>query len=92
MLGQEDLLEKETATHSSFLAWEISWTEEPDGLQSIGHRVRHDLVSKPPPTLIPSTSERNCIWITFLCVWKKKKTSKKKRKEQLSVAVHICAN
>ena len=35
-LGQEDLLEKEMATHSSILAWEIAWTEEPDGLQSIG--------------------------------------------------------
>ena len=35
-LGQEDPLEKEMATHSSILAWEISWTEEPGGLQSIG--------------------------------------------------------
>ena len=31
-LGPEDPLEKETATHSSILAWEIPWTEEPDGL------------------------------------------------------------
>ena len=31
-LGQEDLLEKEMATHSGILAWEIPWTEEPDGL------------------------------------------------------------
>ena len=31
-LGQEDPLEKEIATHSSILAWEISWTEEPGGL------------------------------------------------------------
>ena len=30
--GQEDPLEKETATHSNILAWEIPWTEEPDGL------------------------------------------------------------
>ena len=30
-LGQEDPLEKEMATHSSILAWEISWTEEPGG-------------------------------------------------------------
>ena len=30
-LGQEGLLEKETATHSSILAWEIPWTEEPGG-------------------------------------------------------------
>ena len=33
-LGQEDPLEKEMATHSSILAWEISWTEEPGGLLS----------------------------------------------------------
>ena len=39
----EDPLEKEMATHSSILAWKISWTEEPGGLQSIGsQRVRHD--------------------------------------------------
>ena len=31
-LGQKDPLEKETATHSSILAWEIPWTEEPGGL------------------------------------------------------------
>ena len=42
-LGQEDPLEKEMATHSSILAWEIPWTEEPDGLQSMGsQRVGHD--------------------------------------------------
>ena len=35
-LGQEDPLEKEMATHSSILAWEISWTEEPCGLQLMG--------------------------------------------------------
>ena len=35
-LDQEDLLEKEMATHSSILAWEIPWTEEPGGLQSTG--------------------------------------------------------
>jgi len=34
-LGQEDPLEKDTATHSSILAWEIPWTEEPSGLQSM---------------------------------------------------------
>ena len=35
-LGQEDLLEEEMATHSIILAWEIPWSEEPGGLQSIG--------------------------------------------------------
>ena len=35
-LGQEDPLEEEMATHSSILAWEILWAEEPGGLQSMG--------------------------------------------------------
>ena len=35
-LGREDPLEKEMATHSSILAWEIPWTEAPGGLQSMG--------------------------------------------------------
>ena len=42
-LGREDPLENGIATHSSILAWEIPWTEEPRGLQSIGsQRVRYD--------------------------------------------------
>ena len=42
-LGQENSLGKEMATHSSILAWEIPWTEEPGGLQSMGsQRVRHN--------------------------------------------------
>ena len=46
-LGWEDPLEKEMATHSSFLAWKIPWTEVPGGLQSMGlQRVRHDLAPK----------------------------------------------
>ena len=41
--GWEDPLEKEMATHSSILAWKISWTEEPGGLQSMGsQRIGHD--------------------------------------------------
>ena len=35
-LSQEDPLEEEMATHSSILTWEIAWTEEPGGLQSMG--------------------------------------------------------
>ena len=43
LLDQEDPPEKETATHSSILAWEIPWIEEPGGLQSMGsQRVGHD--------------------------------------------------
>ena len=41
-LGQEDPLEKETATHFSIPAWKIPWIEEPGRLQSMGsQRVRH---------------------------------------------------
>ena len=46
-LGQEYPLKKDMATHSSILAWKISWTEEPGRIQSMGlPRVRHDLVTK----------------------------------------------
>ena len=42
-LGREDPLEKEMATHSSILAWEIPRTEEPGGLQYMGsQRIGHD--------------------------------------------------
>ena len=42
-LGQEDPLEKEMATHSSTVAWKISWTEEPGRLQYMGsQRVGHN--------------------------------------------------
>ena len=43
LLGQEDPLEEGMATLSTALAWRISWTEEPEELQSIGsQRVRHN--------------------------------------------------
>ena len=46
-LGQEDPLEKEMAAHSSILAWEIPWTEEPGKLQSMwSHKVGHNLATK----------------------------------------------
>ena len=47
LLGGDDPLEKEMATHSSILAWEIPWTEEPGELQSVvSQRVGHNLVTK----------------------------------------------
>ena len=53
-LGWEDPLQKDTATHSSILAWRVPWTEEPSGLQSTAsQRVGHywsDL-ALPGPTL-----------------------------------------
>ena len=46
-LGWEDPLQKEMATHSSILAWEIPWTEEPGGLQSMeSQRVGYDLATE----------------------------------------------
>jgi len=42
-LGQEHPLDEAMATHFNILAWEIPWTEEPGGLQSLGsQRARHD--------------------------------------------------
>ena len=44
---QEDPLEREMATHSSILTWEIPWTEEIGGVQTMGsQRVEHNLVTK----------------------------------------------
>ena len=46
-LGGNDPLEKGMANHYSLLAWEIPWTKEPSGLQSIGpQRVRCDCVTE----------------------------------------------
>ena len=42
-LGQEDLLEEEIGTHSSTLAWKISWTEEPGRLHSPWGRKESDM-------------------------------------------------
>ena len=46
-LGWEDPLEKEMATHSNILAWEVPWTEGPSGLYSTWgcRKVEHDLVT-----------------------------------------------
>ena len=50
-LGWEDPLKKDMVTHSSILAWEIPWTEEPGGLQSMGSQwIRQDLVTKQQTT------------------------------------------
>ena len=50
-MGQEDLLEEGMAIHSSTLAWEIPWAEEPVGYSPWGHKTDGDLVTKqqPPP-------------------------------------------
>ena len=63
-LGQEDLLEKETTTHSSILAWEISWTEEPGGLQSLElQRVGHNLAIEHSERCNDSIATLTLLWI-----------------------------
>ena len=60
----EDPLEKEMATHSSLLAWKISWTEEPGGLQSMGlWRVGHDWATS---TYLTVSGVRNFDWLVNL--------------------------
>ena len=71
-MGQEDPLEKRMATHSSILAWKITQTEEPGGLQRVGHDY-----NRSPDTfqtvgayltlliLHPKTYCRFCIFMTF---------------------------
>ena len=62
-LGQEDPLEEEVTTHSNILAWEIQWTEEPGGLQSMGlRRVRRDWASNSTATKAAVSSH----WTIFV--------------------------
>ena len=63
-LGQEDLLEKEMATHPSILPWEIPWTEEPGGLQPMGsQKVEHGLVpNEPTAVFLPGESQGREAW------------------------------
>ena len=60
-LGQEDPLKKGMATHFSILAWRIPWTEESEGLQSMGsQRIRHDWAAKHVHT------HRHSLWLRRL--------------------------
>ena len=59
-LGQEDPLEKEMATHSNILAWEIPWTEEPGGLQSV-----HGVAKESDATLQLNNNNRSKLYSFF---------------------------
>ena len=75
-LGQEDPLEKGTATHSSILAWRIPWTEEPGGLQSIGsQRVRYNWVTNTHAlaSLVAQLAKNPpAMWETWVHPWVRK--------------------
>ena len=78
-LGKEDPLEKEMATHSSVLAREIPWTEEPGRLQSMGsQRVRHDLATKPPRPFLQKPCYHEKTRVNFLNHWKREREKKKR--------------
>ena len=66
-LGQEDPLEKEMATHSTFPAGMIPWTEEPGGIQSMGlQRVRlHRVTSLSLFTIVQLDTELNLLVLTI---------------------------
>ena len=65
-LGWEDPLEKEMAAHSRTLAWKISWTEEPGGLQSMGsQRARHDWATNTHSVLHQAITS-GCHWVAAL--------------------------
>ena len=59
-MGQEDPLEKGMATHSSILAWEIPWTEEPGGLQSMGSQGQMQLSMQAHSISAPKKFQYNC--------------------------------
>ena len=63
-LGRKDPLEKEMATHSSILAWEIPWTEEPGRLQSMGSLIGHDYATE-------HTHSHNSfsLWLSLVKSW-----------------------
>ena len=59
-------LEKEMAAHSSILAWEIPWTEEPGRSQSMGpQRVGHNLATKPSPPPFDVNINNIFLWKIF---------------------------
>ena len=74
-LGWKDTLEKEMATHSSILTWEIPWTEESGGLQSkewegLGLNNNNNAAKARPAPNLPGASDRRTLGahiITFQC-------------------------
>ena len=80
-LGREDPLEKEMATHSSIFAWRIPWTKKPGRLQSMGSRVRHNLVTCQQDNAQNSSNEAStiCEMTTPRCSSWIQKTQRKQR-------------
>ena len=96
-LGWEDPLEVGMATHSSILAWEIPWTEEPGGLQSVGlQRVGHDWATKQqqqsPERWWGLIGVGRALWLDLFEVWIKEEEEKlKSLRWSLSVSPVVCS-
>ena len=68
-LGQEDTLEEKMATHFSFLAWIIPWTEELGGLQSMGlQRIGHDWATKHSAAQQALQYTSKYLYVSFFCL------------------------
>ena len=61
-LGQKDPLEKKMVTHSSILAWEIPWTEDPGGLQFMGRKESDTTERLNNTRMVNSCSREDRIW------------------------------
>ena len=86
-LGQEDLLEKEMATHSSILAWKIPWMEEPGGMQSMGsQRFGHDWAT----SLSLSNPGKNTKSQTEMASFSPRLENTRSRAEQLPISCPCC--
>ena len=78
-LGWEDPLEKEMTTHSSILAWEIPWTNEPGGLQSRGsQRVGQDLLTRQQQQDASLTEAPLALGISFIILRKSRESTQRK--------------
>ena len=76
-LGREDPLEKEMATHTSIIAREIPWTEEPGRLQPMGsQRVGHNLATKEQQLYQILDFNSLIVKTVFFCIRKDQKISK----------------
>ena len=68
-LGQEDSVEEKIVTHSSILAWEIPWTEDPGRLQSMGpQRIGHDWANNTFTLTLSTLTEMNLGEIFFIVI------------------------
>ena len=92
-LGWEDPLEKKMATHSSILAWETPWTEEPGGLQPMGsQRIGHDLATKQQTTDL-DFNLKSCGQLLsnphFKCLWTCEFINKERKKTIGDDIIHL---